>query len=95
MVNLKERVYFVSSDKKQGDSALIKKLHDAGKSDQVFILIDIEEDLEFVNSYDYKLDFIICNELDVFRTTLLERFDCALNFIKLNEIKDYVLLLDK
>ena len=88
---------FIASDGYNSSSKLLddiyKNSNDYEKR-QIMILTNLEDDILFASKYP-DFNYMICNKPDEDKTKLEDRFNCALNFIKVNNIKNYLLILDK
>lgn len=95
MIKTNKLIFFIASDNYDKSSKLLNTLStDTEVSKQVCILTNIEDDIKFAKAYPM-FDYLICNKPTEDKTPVEQRFNSALNFIKLNNVQDYILILDK
>lgn len=92
MIKTNKKILFISSDNYDKSSNLLNSLYE--EDFQVCILTNLEDDLKFAEAYP-EFDFMICNKPNEDKTPVEDRFKCALTFIELNKVQDYILILDK
>ena len=99
MIKTDRQCIFISSDNYNG-SRLLDNIYNNRYDDyyfdknQVMILTNLGDDIKFATTYP-GFEFMICNKPNTENTKLEDRFKCALNFIKVNNIDDYILILDR
>ena len=96
-MNINQFCVFVSSDKYDG-SKLIDRIINLMKDNEIstrqcIVLTNLGDDIKFATKYP-EIDFIICNKPESPNIELTDRFKSAKTFIEVNNIKDYILLLD-
>lgn len=98
MIKTDDLCIFIASDNYSGSRLIDKLIKEAEDNDfnkgQIMILTNLGDDIKFASTYP-ELEFMICNKPNEENTKLEDRFKCALRFIEVNNINDYVLILDK